>query len=697
MSWLALLPQHRALLEASGITREVADARGYRSVDVKARLAKYGFGPAQRLVPGLLIPVRGLDGRVVLHQFRPDEPRSKDGKPVKYETPSGARMVIDVPPMAKPWIDDPARPLWITEGARKADAAVVQGLCCVALLGVWSWRGTNGKGGKVALPDWESIALNDRDVYLVFDSDIVHKKAVQAALARLRSFLQGRGATVRVVRLPSGPGGVKTGLDDFLAAGHAVDDLLARASDELPSATVPESTEQPPGEPVDGGTLLNDLSDYFRTYVVMSPEAADVAALWTVHVHALPAFDYSPRLGITSPIWRCGKTVLVELVESVVPRPESMIRPSEAVLFRTIDAKEPALLLDEIDTVFGTRGHEPKEHEGIRALLNAGNRRGATIPRSVGPDFALRDFNIFAATLWASIGMPPPTVVDRSIVIQLRRKKKAETVAHFRRRDVEPVGAGLRDRAARWASQHVDALRPARPSLPEQLNDRAQDNWEPLLAIADQVGGDWPTRARQAALALANVESDDDSIVMRLLADCKEVLPGVAVDGKVFSSSLVDALKAIETGPWADYGRGGLTQNGLSRFLNDFAIRPTTVRIGDDVKKGYKTDDFEDAFARYVPTVEGSDDGDESSPPGDSAHTTVTAVTSRMNTRDRAISQPLHPDGCNALEKRGNAHGQSDVTAVTVENHQDRGEGDEKAFLSALDDLVKAGEAEWIE
>ncbi|MDP9373756.1 MAG: DUF3854 domain-containing protein, partial [Chloroflexota bacterium] len=147
-----LLPQHRAIIEASAITPQVAQARGYRSVTTRAELGRLGFGEAQRGVPALLIPIHDAAGQLATYQSRPDTPRIKNGKPLKYETPAGTRMVLDVPPHARPWLGHPSRPLFVTEGARKADAAVSQGLCCVALLGVWNWRGTNEHGGKTALP-----------------------------------------------------------------------------------------------------------------------------------------------------------------------------------------------------------------------------------------------------------------------------------------------------------------------------------------------------------------------------------------------------------------------------------------------------------------------------------------------------------------------------------------------------------------
>jgi hypothetical protein len=228
-----LLPQHAALLTASAISDAVAAARGYRSVTEKAELRNLGFSARQTHVPALLLPVWDVAGKIALYQARPDEPRVENGKTIKYETPLGARMTLDVPPSVRHQLGDPSIPLWITEGVRKADAAVSAGLCCIGLLGVWNWRGTNELGGKVALADWESIALNGRVVYIAFDSDVMTKISVNQALERLKAFLESRHAHVQLVYLPSGPDGEKVGLDDYLAAGQRVDDLLALATDQL--------------------------------------------------------------------------------------------------------------------------------------------------------------------------------------------------------------------------------------------------------------------------------------------------------------------------------------------------------------------------------------------------------------------------------------------------------------------------------
>jgi hypothetical protein len=268
-----LAEQHRQRLLNASITAGVACARGYRSVETKADLKRLGFTDTQCRVPALLIPVWSVFGEIGNFQLRADEPRiDQRGKAVKYELPRGAQMLLDVHPTIREQLGHPLIPLWITEGILKADAAISVGLCCIALLGVWNWRGTNGLGGKTALPDWEQVALNNRAVYLAFDSDVMTKREVFSALTRLGAFLKSRGAQVHYVYLPSGSGGIKTGLDDYLAAGHNVDDLLALASTELRRPPQETSDAEAPyaitetgmiwRKPIEGGSIEVLLANF---------------------------------------------------------------------------------------------------------------------------------------------------------------------------------------------------------------------------------------------------------------------------------------------------------------------------------------------------------------------------------------------------------------------------------------------------
>jgi hypothetical protein len=199
MDLLDLSETHRTmLLEESGIAQEVVEARGYCTIGKKAELKRLGFSDTQCNTPGLLIPIHSptgdiATGDIATYQYRPDLPRAgKDGRMIKYETPAGTRMVLDVHPFAREMIGDPSVPLLITEGVKKGDALVSRGLCAVALLGVWNWRGRNENGGLTSLAEWEYVALNDRQVSIVYDSDVMRKPSVHNALARLKTFLEAR-------------------------------------------------------------------------------------------------------------------------------------------------------------------------------------------------------------------------------------------------------------------------------------------------------------------------------------------------------------------------------------------------------------------------------------------------------------------------------------------------------------------------
>lgn len=268
-----LSPAHRRMLfEESGIGARAVVKRRYRTVTSKAELERLGFGRSQRNVPALLMPILNQAGEIILYQSRPDEPRiGKRGKPIKYETPSGAIMALDVHPFCRERLADPTAPLFITEGIKKGDALVSRKLCAVALIGVWNWRGTNEHGGKTALPEWERVALNGRKVYIVFDSDVMEKREVYAALRRLKGFLESRDAKVRLIYLPAGKGAEKQGVDDYLASGHTVDDLLSHATPELKRPPLEDEPEHPyratPGglvwdKPTQNGSVPTPLTNF---------------------------------------------------------------------------------------------------------------------------------------------------------------------------------------------------------------------------------------------------------------------------------------------------------------------------------------------------------------------------------------------------------------------------------------------------
>lgn len=391
-----LLPQHAALIKASAIAPEVAAARGYRSVTTKAQLKTLGLPSHQQRVPALVIPIHGVDGRIVQVQVRPDEPRTIGGKEVKYETPTGSRMVLDVPPPCRQALGDPSVPLYVTEGARKADAAASVGLCCVAILGVWSWRGSNKAGGKVALADWESVALNGRLVNIVFDSDVTTKSEVRTALQRFKSFLESRGASVHIVRLPAGASGSKTGLDDYLAEGHSVEDLVAlgtdddlsgsgASSDEAKSQPEPPRRVEPPLLAYDGNILDRFADELARTGVV--GERPILLLIYLVIVTRL--FPRIVSLAIKGPS-SGGKSHLLDRVLEYFPASayyvlsgmseHALVYDDEPLAHRMLVIYEASGMAGDLQTYF------------IRSLLSEGRIRYATVIKGKdGPQKKLID------------------------------------------------------------------------------------------------------------------------------------------------------------------------------------------------------------------------------------------------------------------------------------------------------------------
>ena len=309
--------------------------------------------------------------------------------------------------------------------------------------------------------------------------------------------------------------------------------------------------------------VLDEVLAFVTRFVRFPDEANQPIAvtLWLAHTYAIDAAEYTPYLQITGPEKRCGKSRLLEVIEALCREPISTANISPSALFRVIEEKTPTVLLDEYDTVFGGR-HNADTAQDLRAILNAGHRRGGKVHRSVpqGRGFKLAAFEVFAPKALAGIGDLPDTIADRSILIGLQRQSPHERAERFRRKQrhfAEPIGIRL----AEWMETLIEDLNHARPQVPEELDDRAADGWEPLLAIADAAGGDWPSKARAAAVVLSG---DEDAAAMSLgqllLADIKSVFDDLAVtyldteDGPaLWTSDLLAGLARIEESPWGEW------------------------------------------------------------------------------------------------------------------------------------------------
>jgi putative DNA primase/helicase len=227
---MTITPRHYAMLhEERAIAEPIITGRGYLSLPDPGDIREIGFSKAQgNAAPALGIPRWDVHGQRHGWQIRPDAPRQfKDGSVARYENAKGDHLILDVHPSVQPLLGNPAVPLWITEGIPKGDSLVSKGCCTIALAGVDGFRGKNEHGGKVILPDWDYVALNDRLVYVVYDSDIYQKPNVEAALKALYQFLRSRHARPGLVQWPEPYRQGKTGVDDYFAQGGTIEDLLA--------------------------------------------------------------------------------------------------------------------------------------------------------------------------------------------------------------------------------------------------------------------------------------------------------------------------------------------------------------------------------------------------------------------------------------------------------------------------------------
>jgi Protein of unknown function (DUF3631) len=357
----------------------------------------------------------------------------------------------------------------------------------------------------------------------------------------------------------------------------------------------------PTAQAVDGARLLAELRQAFTRYVVFpSPQAADAVTLWTAATHAQPAWEHAPRLAVVSPLKRCGKSRLLDVVAETCHAPLITINATIAAVVRSIGQDPPTLLVDEADTLWGTR-KQADANEDLRGLLNAGHQRNRPMLRWDVTSRTAEQLDTFAMALLAAIGELPDTIMDRAVVVRMRRRATGEQVDPYRtRRDAPPLH-DLRQQLATWARAHLRELQQAAPAMP--LEDRAADTWEPLIAIADLAGGDWPARARHAAATMTQAEAqqeEDTTAGVRLLADLRAIFSD---DDALYSTTMLDRLHKLEDAPWADWYGRPLSTRDLAKLLRPYQVRSKSVRehgTGASLK-GYARADLHDAWQRYVP------------------------------------------------------------------------------------------------
>ena len=350
----------------------------------------------------------------------------------------------------------------------------------------------------------------------------------------------------------------------------------------------------------DGRKVLDDVHRFLGFFLAYPSEAAHIAhTLWVAHAHAMDAWETTPRLAFLSAERGSGKTRGMELTELLVPHPVMTVNSTPAYLFRRVAHPAGAtVLFDEIDTIFGPAA---RGNEELRALINAGHRRGAIVGRCTvqGKEVVTEEFPAYSAVALAGLGDLPDTILSRSVIIRMNKRAPDERVASFRVRTHTKEGHALRDRLAAWSGAIIGTLAAARPAMPEGIADRAADVWEPLLAIADAVGGDWPERARVSAVSFVSVYAEEGgSLGVRLLSDLRDVF---GEREHMTTAEILAGLYALPESMWSEIRGKPLSDRALARTLRPYAIKPKTLRTGAATARGYERADLADAWSRYLP------------------------------------------------------------------------------------------------
>jgi len=602
--------------------------------------------------------------------------RNSDGKEAKFLATKEKNFPF-IPQATWDVAGNPSHPLSITEGGFKAVTILQAGGFPIGIGGVWMATTKDDFGTHLHPVLAEQFQLRGRRIHLFFDGDCDKNLSVRQALIRTAVVFHKHGAEIVVVRWPldegkgiddylAGKAGSPVPIPALFAemckAGALLPEILryldlevtemeliysrlkgtpldqfcrlvakplnVRASLLLEEVQMnryrfiaEEKTNPLPNvTPRSLAAILEEIQKILKRYVtfLFPEEQPIIIALWILHTWFFAAFDFTVYLYIFSPSWRSGKTRLFEAIALTCQAPELTSGASAAALIRANnETNPPTFLVDEVDGIYTGKGNK-EDAESIRVFLNAGYERGGTFLKCVGQgaDITVQRFPAFAPKGLASIRKCiPGTVIDRSISIEMERQK-GRRAAKLRKREARAEVAGLRDELKVLAADEalIEKLRDARPPMPDELNDRQQDVCEPLLAIADLAGGDWPEKARDALVKLIGQQDEDQDISIRLLADIRRVFHKTKEDKLPTQILLEELVKIADDAPWPGWfekalNAGQIKSAGskLAWALKPYKIKPTTVWIGEGEEakssKGYHQADFKKVWDRYLPEI----------------------------------------------------------------------------------------------
>lgn len=348
--------------------------------------------------------------------------------------------------------------------------------------------------------------------------------------------------------------------------------------------------------PVDGNALLDHIEATINNHLVLPKGCAEAMALWCLSTYCIDNFRVFPKIFIYSPTKRCGKTLVLEILDCFVRRGLTASGITPAVIFRVIEQEAPTLLIDEADE------HLKDASGDMAAIINSGHTRSsASVMRCRPKTLEPERFSTWAPMAIAAIGTIKATIMDRSITIPIQRMiKQQKSMVTKVPPDLAAKMLLYREKLLKWSQDNEAKCKANIITPPDIGNDRAQDNWSPLFTLATLISDKWLKKCEVAYGLLEACKESSDPQDM-LLRDIQDVLQSYT--GKnITSEALIAALTANSDSLWTEYSAGkAISPRGLAALLKGFNIKPKTIRQGAcSDKRGYLVTDFDDALKRYI-------------------------------------------------------------------------------------------------
>lgn len=357
---------------------------------------------------------------------------------------------------------------------------------------------------------------------------------------------------------------------------------------------------------------LDAVASFLREYLLCNEHQLTALTLWVAHTWCLSGLLDVAYLAISSPQPQSGKSVCLRLLDmlccesSLVTAAAPNALKHRLLYGRSVTQinknvndpnheKRPRIactfLIDDYQHSFG-----PSDRQALVAILNCGLD---LVSRYSNDD---DDYVVTCPKAFAGNTPLPSSLASRCIPIILRRAKFSEPLKRFSPDDFQPLTDTLKQWLQSWAEEAAPRLLEGRTksvNFPPALTPHQQQCAEPLLRVANLIGGSWPAKARAALAALFNIAECNDQV--QLLRDIRTLFLQNNRPEEMPTRDLLSFLRSLENRPWSAWG--DKSGQKLASLLHSLEISSHDIRVGEAHMKGYYSRDFQDAWERYAGPV----------------------------------------------------------------------------------------------